>query len=67
MYYRQSLYYEAIYKILKNEKNGLTNIEIYDGVNKQIKNKGKWWQKTVRTTLKKYDEFIAVDDKWRLK
>ena len=60
-------FFDTIQQCLKRSKNGLPIKEIYDCVDSKIETKGKWWQKTVRNSLKRHNEFILVDKKWRLR
>ena len=57
-------YFKAVCKTFKNKQNGLEPRIIYESVDKQINEKGKWWHKTVRNVLNKCPEFERNGDKW---
>lgn len=61
-------YCEALYKTLKDEKEGLTYKEIYKRIRHWRKTKGMWWRKTVRNTLRRHSkEFKNINGKWYIR
>ena len=62
---KRGSYLKAILKAFEN-KNGCTSKEIYETVDKELTEKGKWWRKTVRNILNRKSQFEKRNEKWFL-